>query len=43
MDINWSMVKGNRWVVYISNYGIDGRGGQRGGGRGGGVKEQYPG
>ena len=39
MDMNWSMVRGDRWVVCIPNYGVYRHGGQWGWGRGGGVEE----
>ena len=29
-DMNWSMVRGNRWVFWILNYGVYGSGGQWG-------------
>ena len=37
-DMNWSMVRGNRWVICILNYGVYGQGGQWGGRRRGGVE-----
>ena len=38
MDMNWSMVRGNRWVICIPNYGVYGLGGQWGGARRGGIE-----
>lgn len=32
-DMNWSMVRGNRWVICIPDYGVYGRGGQWGQGK----------
>ena len=40
VDMNWSMVRGNRWVTCIPSYGVHRLGGQWGRGRGGGVEEQ---
>ena len=30
-NMNWNMVRGERWVVCIPNYGVYGKGGQWGG------------
>ena len=38
MDMNSSMVRGNRWVICIPDYGVYGLGGQWGGGRRGGIE-----
>ena len=39
-DKHWGMMRGNRWIVSIPNYGVYRQGGQWGGRRGGGVEEQ---